>query len=143
MQTNSNTYLLYLNNSLDYSEQELHTIFSNIFGKNITKIEKNQDNSYSIYLNNFREKHTIYLKYSSKLNKYRVSNEIIKERISQLFKTVSETNENAQILIQTLENLLKNIPELKISKENTANSAVILKIFSTFNKEIYKTFTIV
>ncbi len=143
MQTNSNTYLLYLNNSLDYSEQELHTIFSNIFGKNITKIEKNQDNSYSIYLNNFREKHTIYLKHSSKLNKYRVSNEIIKERISQLFKTVSETNENAQILIQTLENLLKNIPELKISKENTANSAVILKIFSTFNKEIYKTFTIV
>ena len=143
MQTNSNTYLLYLNNSLDYSEQELQMIFSNIFGKNITKIEKNQDNSYFIYLNNFREKQTIFLKHSTKLSKYRVSNEIIKERISQLFKTVTETNENVLNLIKTLENLLKNIPELKISKENTANSAIILKIFSTFNKEIYKTFTVV
>ncbi len=143
LQTNSKTYLLYLNNSLDYSEQEMQSIFSNIFGKNITKIEKNQDNSYSICLNNFREKYTICLKHSSKLSRYRVSNEIMKERISQLFKTASETNENAQKLIQTLENLLKNVPELKISKENTGNSAIILKIYSTLNKEIYKTFTIV
>lgn len=143
MQTNSNTYLLYLNNSVDYSEQEMKSIFSNIFGKNITKIEKNQVNSYSIYLNNFRDKHTVYLKHSSKLSKYRVSNEIIKERISQLFKTASETNKNAQKLIQTLENLLKNIPELKISKENTGNSSMILKIYSALNEEIYKTFTVV
>lgn len=143
MQTNSNTCLLYLNNSVDYSEQEMKSIFSNIFGKNITKIEKNQVNSYSIYLNNFREKHTVYLKHSSKLSKYRVSNEIIKERISQLFKTTSETNKNAQKLIQTLENLLKNIPELKISKENTSNSTMILKIYSALNEEIYKTFTVV
>lgn len=143
IKSNLNTYLLYLNNSLDYSEQEIQSIFSNIFGKNITKIEKNQDNSYSIYLNNFREKHTVYLKHSDKLSKYRVSNEIIKERISQLFETVSETNKNAQKLIQTLENLLKNVPELKISKENTDNSTIILKIHSTLNKEIYKTFTVV
>ncbi len=143
MQTNLKTYLLYLNNSLDYSEQEMQSIFSNIFGKNITKIEKNQDNSYSIYLNDFREEYIIYLKHSSKLSKYRVSNEIIKERISQLFKTVLETNENAQKLVQTLENLLKTVPELKISKENTGNSNIILKIYSALNKEIYKTFTVV
>lgn len=143
MQSNLNTYLLYLNNNLDYSERELQLIFRNIFGVNITKIEKNKDGIYSVYLNNFREKQAIYVKHSLDLGKYRVSKEITKERISELFKSVSNTYKTNQKVIETLENLLKRIPELKMSKENTDTSAVILKIYSTLNKEIYKTFTVI
>ncbi len=143
MQTNLNTYMLYLNNSLDYSEQELHSILINIFGKHIVKIEKNQDDCYFIYLNNFQDKQIVYIKYSATISKYRVSKEITKERISELFKAVSDANKTAQKIFQTLENLLKKIPELKITKENNNNSSIILKIYSTLNKEIYKTFTVV
>ena len=143
MQTNLNSYILYLNKDLDYSEQELQAIFINIFGKNLVKIEKNQHGCYFIYLNNFREKQIVYLKHSTRLSKYRVSKEITKERISELFKSVSDTNKNSQKVIETLESILKNIPELKITKENTENSAVTLKIYSTLNKEVYKTFTVV
>lgn len=143
MQTNLNTYILYLNNGLDYSEQELHSIFINIFSKQIVKIEKNKDDCYFIYLNNFREKQIIYIKHSGMVNKYRVSKEITKERISELFKAVSDTNKTAQKFLETLENLLKKIPELKITKKNNDNSSITLKIYSTLNKEIYKTFTIV
>ncbi len=143
MQSNLNTYLLYLNNSLDYSERELQLIFRNIFGVNITKIEKNQDDIYSVYLNNFREKQTVYIKRSADLDKYKVSKEITKERISEIFKSVSNSNKSTQKVIETLKNLLKKIPELKMSKENTDTSAVILKIYSTLNKEIYKTFTVI
>ncbi len=143
MQTNLNTYMLYLNKDSDYTKQELQAIFINIFGKNIAKIEKNQDNSYFIYLNNFREKQIVYLKRSAKISKCRVSKEITKERISELFRSVSDSNNNSQKVFETLQNMLKNIPELKITKQNTENSSIILKIYSTLNNEVYKTFTIV
>ncbi len=143
MQTNLNTYILYLNKDSDYTKQELQVIFINIFGKNIAKIEKNQDNYYFIYLNNFREKQIVYLKHSTKISKYRVSKEMTKERISELFRSVSDSNNNSQKVFETLQNMLKNIPELKITKQNTENSSIILKIYSTLNNEIYKTFTVV
>lgn len=143
MQTNLNTYMLYLNKDSDYSEQELQAIFKNIFGKNIAKIEKNHDDCYFIYLNNFREKQIVCLKHSAKISKYRVSKEITKERISELFKSVSDANKNSQKVLETLQNMFKNIPELKITKENNGNSSIILKISSSLNNEIYKTFTVV
>lgn len=143
MQTNLNTYMLYLNKDSDYTEQELQAIFINIFGKNIAKIEKNHDDCYFIYLNNFREKQIVYLKHSAKISKYRVSKEITKDRISELFRSVSSANNNSQKVFETLQNMLKNIPELKITKQNTENSSIILKIYSTLNNEIYKTFTVV
>ena len=141
-QINLNSYLLNLNNDLNYSEQDIYAIFRNIFGKNTLKIEKINENKYFIYLNNLQEKQTVLIKYGLDLVKYRVSSEVIQERISHFFKEISDTKKTAEKIEETLKKLLQTIPELTFEKENTENTTSIFKIYSTFDKKIYKTFTV-
>ena len=141
-QINLNTYMLNLNKDLNYSEQDIYAIFRNIFGKNTLKIEKINENKYFIYLNNLQEKQTVLIKYGLDLVKYRVSSEVIQERIAHFFKEISDTKKTAEKIEETLKTLLHAIPELAFEKENTEKATSIFKIYSTFDKRIYKTFTV-